>query len=176
MEIKSLRYSSRNGISVELFEPGSLRLTVEEACAILLGMKSTLDQKELDENFTQDEQNIISKYEQLNLAKMSRLSDKYRENISVRKIHQELKEILKWYFECVRAGWVNLATDFLGWNLVEPKAESIIDRLVKKGLKEGRTDKAYFEHLLKYKEWGEASPEVIQRLEEAIGPLNLESI
>jgi hypothetical protein len=128
MEIKKIKYTSKQGLSVELFEPDSFRLTWDEATMLLLMMKSHLTQSELDENFRPEEQAALERYEKLRLDKIVKTTHTMQDRITpVRKLHTELKQLLELYFENARQGWPEVVKDFLGWRINEPTPNHLLN-------------------------------------------------
>lgn len=172
MEIKKIGYSHRHGLSVELFEPGSLRLNVEEAIVLLLMIDSELDQAEMDEAFKPEEQETIRKYMEHCHKKLARLSQEYDKRPSAKKIHRKLKTRLAWYFECIQAGWLKVAEDFLGWRLPKVQTEPFIDRYVRFLLDDPYCKRLVFEKA--FKEHGLASRYLMVRVEARYGAFEVE--
>jgi hypothetical protein len=176
MKIEKLAYSSRNGYSVEFRRSGSVVLTPDETYILTLLLKAQLTQNELDAHFSAAEQEVLHRYEKLIGDKRADLSLKYQDATATKRLRRELREMLALWMEHVPAGYQVVMEKILGWALQAPEESgSIMDRMILRALKEGRTEKSYFQHLLDYPAWGMPSPEVLAQLEERVGPLNLES-
>lgn len=176
--IEKMKYSSRNGYSFEFRTPGSFVLKPEEVYILILLLKAQLPQAELDEHFTPEEQAVLHRYEKLIGNKRADLSLEYQEFKMLKKMKKELHQLLDLWMEFLPDGFQVFAEKVLGWVLPKPAdSASVMDRMILRELKEERTDKQYFLNLLKkdYPGLGKPSPEVLAKLEERFGPMDLTS-
>jgi hypothetical protein len=163
MEIRNLKYSTRNGFSVELFEPDSIRLTLPDLILILLFFGTELSQEDLDEAFLPEEQEILHKYHQLKLKNIVKGSARFEADIPAKVLYRELKGRLEYAYECIRAGWVGLRGDWLKWKVLEPTPRNIIDEMLKKEFKNSNTYEHIIESIMNQQsKFGPASPHMLK--------------
>jgi hypothetical protein len=120
MNIKSVKYSSKNGYTFELEAPDVIRVTTHEVLLILLLLKANVSQDQLTAEFNEEEQAVIQRYEllryQTQLAYTEKDYSSIRPKVLQKQLTTQLEELQATFYysedEVIRKSrqWVPLVT------------------------------------------------------------------
>jgi hypothetical protein len=125
LKISKVRYTSKNGITIDFDRPGTIQLTPEQAYAIYLSSNSELTQNELNQHFSKEEQLILIKYQELLFEKMMNPDPAYVQRGAKMSLQTEITRLVDLWLECSSEGKRALIENYLGWRL--PKGYKLQD-------------------------------------------------
>ncbi len=180
LKINKVRYSSRGGLTVELAPPGAVTLTPEEALLVLIVLRASLTQRDLDEAFNEEEQMVLHRYQALCHDHMMALGRAFLDSGKAQDVASQLKTQLAWSRTCATLEAQEVLEQFLGWRVpgdADSGRVNILEQVIRQRLEDPEHyPKAYFAHLLGQTAWGKVSPETMRQLEKHYGPFSLDSI
>ncbi len=174
LQPKMIRYSEKNGYTVEFREPGSVYLDFDEAFMATVIFEGIPDDKELETNFTRGERAIIQRFIDLWVEEMERLSEQYANIDSADLFVRKVKRFLSLWLSTETKETRSQIESVFGWQYIET-TESRMDRAVREKLKETWQTKEDFEKILCQKPWGQVNPQLMKELEERYGKFDLDA-
>jgi hypothetical protein len=117
LKISKVRYTSKNGITIDFDRPGTIHLTPEQAYAIYLSSNAELTQNELNQHFSKPEQLVLIKYQELLFEKMMNPNPAYEQRGKKNSLQAEITRIVDLWLECSAEGKRALIEKYLGWKL-----------------------------------------------------------
>lgn len=183
LQPKKVQYSTRQGLTIEWQRPNEIVISADDLVMLLLCLKGSLTQVEMDQHFKPDEQEAIQKYFIQAEQKHATLMEQYRQKASFKKIKADFRHTLDWWKACYEEGIQQVMSQLWGWTLSSREALPTLDRLILGALESDvHHDIPRMKYLIaSYMSMGDANKmdplaETIAKVEAIFGPLNWEQL
>ncbi len=170
LELKKVKYTSRNGYALEWQEPYSIRLNANETLLLATLLHNlNLTEKELEEAFDWEEQEVIYRYQQKAWEKVHTAMGKVTEqNDSIQQLERSFKNSLAWALDLIKEDWSGFRKDGLQWSALDQQKVKA-NKAFKQGLKTIYYKKADFQRLLD--QYGVPTQAILEQVEARVGTL-----
>lgn len=170
LEMKSIKFSSKGGYSIEWQEPGSVRLSLMEALYLLAAFKNGLSATELEAEFTFEEREVIYRYQEKEWEQLRLLLEKEQSQTrSFQGIQKELKKQLQWCLDGLNLSFKNYLSEILGWPELDARQVKT-NQAFRDALRRHCFERVVYERLIK--QHGLPSPKILAEVEKRLdGPL-----
>ncbi len=170
LQMKSVKYSSRGGYTIEWQEPASIRLNVSEALYVLALLKNGVSISVLEEKFSFEEREAIYRYHQMHWeALRENLNQQQNQIRSLSALQKSLKQVLQWGVDSLNLTFRDYLREVLCWPALDPKQVKT-NQMYRDALKRHCFERAVYERL--YQQYGLPSPKILQEVEWRLsGPL-----
>ena len=175
MSVRKIGWSSRQGLSLEFYEPGTFQLNLLEATYLHALLNAGIDQKDLDEAFTPEEQMLLYDYERMKFHKLVESISEADNIDSIDAMHRMIRDDFSRRIAFLKSGPEKYIEEGLGWESLDRKrgGNTLLEReLVDLLHDEMYTQPGLFVTLVSTRISPPPSKEIIRQVEEKFGPQN----
>ncbi len=170
LELKKVKYTSRNGYALEWQEPYSIRFNAHEILLLSTLLHNlNLTDKELEESFDWEEREVIYRYQQKAWEKVQTAMGKITEqNVSMQQLARKFKDSLAWALDIIKGDWSGFLKNGLQWSELDQQKIKA-NKAFKQGLKTIYYQQADFQRLLD--QYGAPTQAILEQVEARVGIL-----
>ncbi len=170
LQMKSVKYSSRGGYTIEWQEPCSIRLSVSEALYVLAAFQNGLSASDLEASFTFEEREVIYRYLEKEWKQLRQLiENEQSQTRSFQALQSDLKKRLQWGLAGLNLKFGEYLKDVLCWPVLDPKQVKT-NQMYRDALNRHCFERGVYERLCQ--QYGFPSPKILKEVEWRLnGPL-----